>query len=349
MLCGDASVVQPWVREETRLLPGTVERQRRSLAEGEQPPVLDSGPEYEDVLKIVRHTTEPESGLKVEEVCMMIRTKASFTINFETLPPSPVQVDSKVYDMPSQPDKVNGTCVLETETSKIFVFWSGFNFSIEFIKNPEGNSYYMNRVILLYDTRHPDLVQDFQYAANKGLIHLETRPGKNFFFTPLGKSYVCRKSDDQGPLKLYSIARHQIEGNLNLWQTKFQPFVKRAGGKWGEEKRCLPHEIREARMNFWPFVSAVLVILSAGLMFGGYAVKRTWFTEQKVDYGTYEAQQQQQQEMELVRQPSQDQAAYQAVSQAEPAQPAQPAAQPANPFQQKSANPFQAASNPFNQ
>ena len=87
------------------------------------------------------------------------RVSATFTINFEARPPSPVQVDTKTVDLPAVPDSVNGTCILETEKAKIFIFWSGYNFTLEFIKNPEGNSYYMNRALLQYNTKHPDLAK----------------------------------------------------------------------------------------------------------------------------------------------------------------------------------------------
>ena len=155
-------------------------------------------------------------------------------------------IASKAYEMPNKPmmpDAVNGTCALKTETSAIFIFWAGFNLTFEFVKNPEGNSYYMNRVILIYDTEHPSLKKDFEYANTHGKIHLETRPGKNFFFTPLGKAYLCYKAENQvfyelplspllkiqiqGPLKLWNVAKNQIEGEISLSDTKFQPFVVR--------------------------------------------------------------------------------------------------------------------------
>ena len=113
------------------------------------------------------------------------------------------------------------------------------------------------------------LSRDFQFAANTGLVHLETKPGQNYFFTPLGKSFSCRKAEDQGPMKLYNLARQQIEGSVDMWDTKFQPFVVRAGGSWGEQKPCLDAEIRRARIEFWPFVSAALLILSSGIFVGG--------------------------------------------------------------------------------
>ena len=147
--------VQPWVREEETILPGVTERRRRSLEEVEEM----AGPEYENVYKVSRHVTEPVSGLKSEELCMLIRIRARITVNFEARPPSPVKVDTKDIDLPEVPDKINGTCVLETEIAKIFLFWSGYNFSMEFIKNPEGNSYYLNRVMFQYNTKHPDLAR----------------------------------------------------------------------------------------------------------------------------------------------------------------------------------------------
>ena len=338
--------VQPWVREEETILPGVTERRRRSLEEiADQP-----GTDYENVYKVSRHVTEPVSGIKSEELCMLIKIKARITINFEARPPSPVKVDTKDIDLPEVPDRVNGTCVLETEIAKIFLFWSGYNFSMEFIKNPEGNSYYLNRVMFQYNTKHPDLARDFQYAAAQGLVHLETKPGQNYFFTPLGKSFVCRRSEDQGPLKLYNLASKQIEGSLDMWNTKFQPFVVRAGGSWGGEKPCLDAEIRRARIEFWPFASAAILFLCSGIFFGGYAAKRTWFTNQKVDYGSYEeGNQKVEHEMEMVRQQSEP--GYQQVNLNDPVEPqAAPADQSraANPFQQKASNPFQGAANPFN-
>ena len=75
------------------------------------------------------------------------------------------------------------------------------------------------------------------------------------------------------------------------------------------------------REDFWPFVSACAVVVCSSLLVGVYAVKRTWFTDQKVDfatfclfrsqklfywkvdYGTYEAAGMA--DMEMVRQPTQ--------------------------------------------
>ena len=105
------------------------------------------------------------------------------------------------------------------------------------------------------------------------------------------------------------------------------------------------------REDFWPFVSACAVVVCSSLLVAAYAVKRTWFTDQKVDYGSYEeGNQRVQHEMEMVRQQSQDAAGYQNVNlndQVEP-QSTAPVAPTANPFQQKASNPFQGSSNPFN-
>jgi len=61
---------------------------------------------------------------------------------------------------------------------------------------------------------------------------LNTKEGGNFYFTPLGKSYVCENGDDQGPLPFYN-QDDELVGNLTLFNSKFQPFVKRAKGEWG--------------------------------------------------------------------------------------------------------------------
>ena len=154
--------LQPWIREEDLILPGVVERRKRALEDD----VMDSEgdtttnyAEYEDVYTVSRKKSDPETGIETDELCMLIRLSASFTINFEAKPPSPVMVDTKSVDLPSRPDNVNGTCVMETEVAKIFMFWSGYNFTLEFIKNPEGNSYYMNRALIQYNTKHPDLAK----------------------------------------------------------------------------------------------------------------------------------------------------------------------------------------------
>jgi len=351
----------PQISEEMRVWPGVVERQRREVGG----PDDDYGQDDEVVAEVLSYKEQEvnaevntfkiskkvvdDAGMVQEEMCIFMRTRVDFTINFETRPGSPVAIASKAYEMPNKPmvpDAVNGTCALKTEVSAIHVFWAGFNLTLEFIKNPEGNSYYMNRVVLIYNTEHPSLKGDFAYANTHGKIHLETRPGKNFFFTPLGKAYLCYKAENQGPLKLWNVDKNQIEGELSLSDTKFQPFVVRAHGKWGESKRCLPLKIRQMREDFWPFVSACAVVVCSSLLVGMYAVKRTWFTDQKVDYGTYEAAGMA--DMEMVRQPTQDQEYQQ--EQPEPgveesySQEAEAVDQEtkasANPFAASQANPF---------
>ena len=94
---------------------------------------------------------------------------------------------------------------------------------------------------------YPLIFSDFKNIAYPGINTLQTKPGLNFFFTPLGKSFVCSKSEDQGPMKLYNVARNKYEGSMDMWNTKFQPFVVRAGGEWGPEKACLSAEIRKSR------------------------------------------------------------------------------------------------------
>ena len=139
-----------------------MERRKRALEDdntGNANENLSPEPEYEDVFTVSRKKSDPKTGMETEELCMLIRLSASFTINFEAMPPSPVMVDTKRVELPSRPDKVNGTCIMESEVAKIFIFWSGYNFSLEFIKNPEGNSYYMNKGLIQYNTKHPDLAR----------------------------------------------------------------------------------------------------------------------------------------------------------------------------------------------
>ena len=64
-------------------------------------------------------------------------------------------------------------------------------------------------------------------------LHPFYKKGWNYYFTPLGKSWVCVKAADQGTLRLYNVD-DEIIGNMTLYNIKVQPFVKRAKGKWGE-------------------------------------------------------------------------------------------------------------------
>jgi hypothetical protein len=103
------------------------------------------------------------------------------------------------------------------------------------------------------------------------------------------------------------------------------------------------------REDFWPFVSACAVVVCSCLLIGAYAVKRTWFTDQKVDYGTYEAAGMA--DMEMVRQPTQEYQEEQPAVAEEgyTEEPDQQETKPsANPFASKGANPFQEnQANPF--
>merc|ERR1712223_1640553 len=195
----------PQISDELRVWPGVVERQRREVGDpdevfGQDDEVVAEVLSYKEqevneevnTFRISKKIVD-EAGTVQEEMCIFHRTRADFTINFETRPGAPVAIASKAYEMPNKPmmpDAVNGTCALKTETSAIFIFWAGFNLT-------------------------------FEYVKTHGKIHLETRPGKNFFFTPLGKAYLCYKAENQGPLKLWNVATNQIEGEISLSDTKF--------------------------------------------------------------------------------------------------------------------------------
>ena len=99
-----------------------------------------------------------------------------------------------------------------------------------FTENPEGNSYYLDTVVLKYNQSLPDLFVDATYH---GQVIAKTQEGWNYYFTPLGKSWVCRRAVDQGTLRLYNVDQENI-GNMTLFNIKVQPFVKRAKGDWGE-------------------------------------------------------------------------------------------------------------------
>ena len=66
------------------------------------------------------------------------------------------------------------------------------------------------------------MFRDFQYAALQGVVTLQTMPGLNFFFTPLGKSFICRRAEDQGPLKLFRVSGGEMVmvGEMEMWNTK---------------------------------------------------------------------------------------------------------------------------------
>ena len=76
----------------------------------------------------------------------------------------------------------------------------------------------------------------FRDSTYRGPVILQTKKTKNFYFTPLGRSYTCQHGEDQGPLNLFN-EDDEMVGNMTLYNSKFQPFVKRAKGKWGPGER----------------------------------------------------------------------------------------------------------------
>ena len=128
--------------------------------------------------------------------------------------------------------EVSGSCVRDGDKAVLTMTWSVFNFSMIFTENPEGNSYYLDTVVLKYNQSLPDLFVDATYH---GQVIAKTQEGWNYYFTPLGKSWVCRRAVDQGTLRLYNVDQ-EIIGNMTLYNIKVQPFVKRAKGDWGEGK-----------------------------------------------------------------------------------------------------------------
>jgi hypothetical protein len=95
---------------------------------------------------------------------------------------------------------LTGSCVRDGITAILNFHWSVFKFSLIFDENPEGNSYYLNTAKLEYNQTN----EYFPDTTYKGHVVLNTKDGGNFYFTPLGKSYICENGDDQGPLKLYN-------------------------------------------------------------------------------------------------------------------------------------------------
>lgn len=132
--------------------------------------------------------------------------------------------------LPKEPE-ISGSCVRDGDTAVLTMRWGVFNFSLVWTENPEGNSYYLNKAILKYNQS----LSQFPDATYRGSVILQTRRGWNYYFTPQGRSYKCEHGEDQGPLDLYNVD-DELVGNMTLWNTKFQPFVKRAKGKWGPGK-----------------------------------------------------------------------------------------------------------------
>ena len=132
------------------------------------------------------------------------------------------------YKLPSYLLQNRGRCVLEGDTAVLSLLWDVFNFTLVWTETAERDMYYLNRAILMYDQDSPL----FPGATFKGSVDLQTRPGENFYFTDMGKSYRCTVKEDQGPLTLYNRDIEPV-GTMALYNTKFQPFVKRAKGDWG--------------------------------------------------------------------------------------------------------------------
>lgn len=185
-------------------------------------------------------------------------------------------------------------------------------------------------------------------------MSLETQKGKNFYFTPLGKSYIC--VEDEDPMTLYNTDDEPV-GNVTLYNIKVQPFVKRAKGTWGPELHCLPRRIRVYRENYVPYAVSLIFVMATTIVIAAYGLFR-YFHVKKADYQFYEEQQQGQgggggttiptedHEMTYVSAETNIEAAVIEQNGQEAASAAAPAAAPAaNPFR-KDPN---ASTNPFNQ
>lgn len=162
--------------------------------------------------------------------------------------------------------------------------WSVFNFSLIFTENPEGNSYYLNTAILKYNQS----LSIFQDTTYKGRVVAKTQKGWNYYFTPLGKAWVCRRAEDQGTLNLYD-EDDIVIGNMTLYNIKVQPFVKRAKGDWGEELHCLNRETQLLRENVVPYMTSLIFIFGVVIVIAAYGIFRQFFSKPKTaDYGMYD-------------------------------------------------------------
>ena len=156
--------------------------------------------------------------------CIQLKTNAIFKLDYRTHTHG---IKTAQVELPPEPE-ISGSCVREGDTAVITMRWSVFNFSLVYTENPEGNSYYLNTAILRYN-QSLDLFRDASYRSE---VRIQTRKGRNFYFTPLGKSYACKHGEDQGPVDMFNVHDEKI-GTLTLYDTKVQPFVKRAKGDWG--------------------------------------------------------------------------------------------------------------------
>ncbi|XP_059087532.1 uncharacterized protein LOC131883940 [Tigriopus californicus] len=240
--------------------PGLVDRQRRASGQETAPQ------EY-------TYTLYSLGGAP----CILVQTECIFQLDYRTLR---YGVQTVTVQLPKEPE-ISGSCVREGDTAVLTMHWSVFNFSMIFTENPEGNSYYLNRAILKYN-QSLDIFRDATY---RGPVILETPKTWNYYFTPLGKSYVCQHGEDQGPLDLYNVDEDLI-GNMTLWNSKFQPFVRRAKGDWGPESHCLPKSIQVMREDVAPFVTAGIFFTTVFLLLAGYALYRK-FNVKKTTYEVY--------------------------------------------------------------
>jgi len=162
------------------LHPGFVERQRRSAVGSEEIP--DDEPLY---------TLYSLGGAP----CILAKLDAHFFLEYRTRTHGTQVAKVELIKDP----EVSGSCVRDGDTAVLTMTWSVFNFSLIFTENPEGNSYYLNTAILKYNQS----LSIFQDTTYKGRVVAKTQKGWNYYFTPLGKAWVCRRAEDQGTLNLY--------------------------------------------------------------------------------------------------------------------------------------------------
>ena len=81
----------------------------------------------------------------------------------------------------------------------------------------------------------------------------------------------------QGPLDLFNVDEERV-GNMTLYNTRFQPFWKRAKGEWGQDDHCLPKAIQIMREDVVPFVTSGAFFSFVLLLIGGYGLYRNSVT-----------------------------------------------------------------------
>ena len=126
-------------------------------------------------------------------------------------------------------------------------------------------------VPLLVILKYNQSLEDFYDATYRGGVSLQTAKGKNFYFTPLGKSYIC--VEDEDPMILYNTDDEPV-GNVTLYNIKVQPFVKRAKGSWGPELHCLPRRIRVYRENYVPYAVSLIFVTATTIVIAAYGLFR---------------------------------------------------------------------------